>query len=121
VVNGDCPRWSDLWPEFARVLDVELGRPLGIDLAHYMANKRGVWRRIVNRHALRATALDELVLWPYGNYVFKPEWDIMSATEKIHAFGFDEAVDTGAMFARQFAHYRAEEIIPTEESYHEDS
>ena len=77
-----------------------------------MADKAGVWERIVNRHALRPAALDGIALWPYGDYVFKPEWDIMSSMAKVRALGFAEALDTGTMFERQFANYRAAKTIP---------
>ncbi len=112
VVNGDYPRWSALWPEFARVFGLEAGRARPIDLAQYMADKSAVWRRIVTRRALRDTELAKLVLWPYGNYVFKPEWDIMSSAQKVRSYGFHEAVDTRAMFAQHFEHYSAEKIVP---------
>ena len=112
VVNGDHPRWSELWPEFARALEVEPAGARPVDLGRYMADKGDVWREVVRRHRLRATDLHELVLWPYGNYVFKPEWDIMSSTQKLRARGFGDAVDTRAMFARHFERYRAERIIP---------
>ena len=112
IVNGDYPCWSELWPKFARGFGIGQGAPRAINLVQYMADKGHVWQRIINQHGLRPTALDTLVLWSYGDYVFKPEWDIMSSMEKARAFGFGEAVDSGAMFMRQFDHYRAQKIIP---------
>ena len=112
IVNGDYPCWSELWPKFARGFGIEPGAPRAINLAQYMADKGHVWQRIINQHGLCPTALDKLVLWSYGDYVFKPEWDIMSSMAKARAFGFGEAVDTSAMFMRQFDHYRAQKVIP---------
>lgn len=112
IVNGDYPRWSELWPEFARQFGLEPGVARGIDLAAHMGDKGEVWRRIIKRHALRDTQLDRLALWSYGNYVFKPEWDILSSSAKAREYGFCEAIDTGTMFARQFEHYRLEKIVP---------
>ena len=77
-----------------------------------MADKGAVWDTIVARHKLRPKALDRIVLWNYGNYVFAPEWDIISSMEKARRFGFHERVDTQAMFARMFEGYRAQRIIP---------
>jgi len=51
-------------------------------------------------------------LWAYGDYQFTPEWDVMSAMSKARALGFQESANSGAMFIRQFAHYRAMKIIP---------
>jgi len=112
IVNGDYPRWSELWPRFAAAFGLEPGPPRALDLARYMADKAEIWQRIVRKHGLRATRLDSIVLWPYANYVFKPEWDIMSSVAKARALGFSETLDTGTMFDRQFEHYRAEKIIP---------
>lgn len=112
VVNGDYPRWSDLWPRFAGWFGLEPGVPRALDLAGYMAGKGAVWERIVQKHGLRPTVLAGVALWPYGNYVFNPEWDIMSSMAKARACGFDETLDTGSMFLRQFDHYRASRIIP---------
>src|SRR5450759_1231157 len=112
VVNGDNPRWSDLWPEFAAWFGLGVGAPRNIRLADSMADKDTVWDRIIRKHALRPTRLDTLVLWAYGDYQFTPEWDVMSAMSKARALGFQEGVDSWAMFIRQFAHYRAMKIIP---------
>jgi len=61
---------------------------------------------------LRPTALQSLVLWPYGNYVFKPEWDIISDASKARRDGFAGAVDSGRMFLGIFDYLRAERIVP---------
>jgi nucleoside-diphosphate-sugar epimerase len=112
VVNGDAPRWSELWPVFARALDIEAGAPRALQLVHYMADKAPVWESIVATHKLRHTPLERIALWDYGDYVFGPEWDIMSAMNKARRCGFDERVDTLEMFARVFACYREQRLIP---------
>jgi hypothetical protein len=112
VVNGDYPRWSGLWPRLATMLGVKAGPPRPVRLAQYMADKGPVWDAIVAKHHLQPTALEHLVLWNYGDYVFAPEWDIMSSMEKARRCGFNERVDTHEMFARLFEGYRAQRIIP---------
>jgi nucleoside-diphosphate-sugar epimerase len=112
VVNGDTPRWADLWPRLAGWFGVDPGTPRRISLPHYMADKSAVWDRIVEKHGLRKTRLDELVVWSYGDYLLRPEWDVVSSMAKARALGFDEVVDSGEMLIRQFEHYRAEKIIP---------
>ncbi|MNC87211.1 hypothetical protein D3C83_29160 [compost metagenome] len=77
-----------------------------------MIDKTPVWNAIVARHRLRPTPLDRIALWDYGDYVFRPEWDIMSAMNKARRCGFDERVDTLDMFARVFANYREQRILP---------
>ena len=112
VVNGDHPRWSELWPSFASWFGLLAGVPRALTLAEYMLDKGPVWERVVARHGLRPTRLDTLVLWPYGDYQFRPQWDVVSSMEKASSFGFHETVNSHAMFVRQFENYRAEKIIP---------
>ena len=112
VVNGDAPRWCDLWPRFADVLGVEAGAPQNIRLAHHLADKARIWNAVVARHGLQMKALDRIALWDYGDYVFRPEWDIMSSMNKARRCGFDERVDTLEMFERVFAGYSEERITP---------
>ena len=112
IVNGDNPSWSELWRGFAAWFGIKAGAPRAFTLAQYMTGKQDVWDGLVRRHALRASRLDALVVWPYAAYVFKPEWDIISSMAKAQARGFNETVATPAMFARQFERYRAEKIIP---------
>jgi nucleoside-diphosphate-sugar epimerase len=112
VVNGDYPRWSELWPRLAAMLGLEAAPPRALSLPQYMADKGGVWDTIVARYKLRPKTLDQIVLWNYGNYVFAPEWDIMSSMEKARRCGFRERVDTQEMFARMFEGYRAQRAIP---------
>jgi nucleoside-diphosphate-sugar epimerase len=113
VVNGDYPRWRELWSQFASDLGIEVGVPRSFSLAQYMADKGPVWERIVAKHALRKTDLHTLALWPYGDYQLRPDWDVMSSMDKARALGFHDCVDSREMFRRQFAHYRAEKIIPS--------
>ena len=112
VVNGDQPRWSELWPRFASWFDLAPGVPRALTLAEYMRDKGPLWERVVARHGLRHTRLDTLVLWPYGDYQFRPQWDVVSSMDKARSIGFHETVDSAAMFVRQFENYRNQRIIP---------
>ncbi|MDB5809662.1 MAG: hypothetical protein JWN94_1784 [Betaproteobacteria bacterium] len=112
VVNGDYPRWAELWPGIAKTFDMQTGAASNVKLATYMADKGPVWDLVVKKHGLKATSLESVALWPYGDYLLRPEWEIHSSTDKARGLGFTETLDTGAMFAQHFAHYRAEKIIP---------
>jgi hypothetical protein len=112
VVNGDTPRWSELWPRFASWFGVEAGMPRKIALAEYMADKGPIWDRVVAKHGLRKTQLETLVVWSYGNYQVRPEWDVVSSMQKARALGFEDSLDSAQTIIRQFEHYRAENIIP---------
>ena len=112
VVNGDNPRWCELWPRLASWFGVKAGAARGIKLAQTMADKSSVWDAIVKKHGLRPTRLDELVLWAYGDYQLSPEWNVRSSMDRARALGFQDAVDSYEMLTRQFAQYRAARIIP---------
>jgi nucleoside-diphosphate-sugar epimerase len=112
VVNGDYPRWSELWPRLAQMLGLQAGPPRGVKLGAYMADKAPVWDAIVAKHGLQPSALDGIVLWNYGDYAFAPEWDIMSSTDKARRLGLEERIDTPGMFSRLFEGYRAKRVIP---------
>ena len=112
IVNGDYPRWSELWPQLAAMLELEAGPPRGVRLGEYMADKAPVWNAVVARHGLMPSALERIVLWNYGDYAFAPEWDIMSSTDKARRLGFDERIATREMFSRLIEGYRAKRVIP---------
>ena len=112
VVNGDYPRWRELWMRLAAWLEIDVGAPRKFSLAEYMADKAAVWERVVAKHGLRKTQLHSLVLWPYGDYQLRPDWEVMSSMAKARSLGFNDSVDSYDMFRRQIENYRAENIIP---------
>jgi len=112
VVNGDNPRWCEIWRPFAGWFGMKEGEPRAIKLADYMADKGAIWDAVVKKHGLKAPPLDRIALWAYGDYQFRPDWDVLSSMEKARALGFSERLDSFEMFARQFDNYRKEKIIP---------
>jgi nucleoside-diphosphate-sugar epimerase len=112
IVNGDAPRWSDLWPAFAEFFGVRAGAPERVRLGDYMADKGPVWDRLVHRHGLEPVDLASRVLWPYADYLFAPEWDIISGTSKARRDGFTDRVDSARMFLDLFERFRRDKIIP---------
>ena len=83
-----------------------------VRLADTMADKSDVWQAVIRKHRLRSTALQSLVLWSYGNYVFAPEWDIISDASKARGHGFAGSVDSTTMFLDILEYLRAEKIVP---------
>ena len=112
IVNGDAPRWSELWPKLAGWFGVRTGGPTPVRLANHVAEQDPVWQALVRRHGLEPGALASRVLWPYADYLFAPEWDIISSASKARADGFGETVDSARMFLDLFEGFRREKIIP---------
>ena len=112
VVNGDTPRWSELWGDFAAWFGMQPGTPQNIRLEDWIKDKAPVWNAIVKKHQLRVTDVQQLALWSYGDYQLRPQWNVTSSMEKARQLGFDDAVNSRDMFRRQFENYRAQRIIP---------
>jgi len=112
VTNGDFFRWENLWSVFARYFGMEFGSVRTIRLAALMPDKAAIWREIVAKHGLVDTPYERMALWPYGDVLFTPDWDIMSSTSKLRQFGFHDIVDTERMFLSFFDAFRRDRIIP---------
>lgn len=112
VTNGDFIRWENVWPQVADYFGLPCGRVRTLQLEQMMADKAPLWQRIVARHGLEPYPYDQLVRWRHGDFVFTPEFDVMSDTGKLRRAGFHELVDTEAMFLRLFDDYRRARIIP---------
>ncbi len=112
ITNGDLIRWENLWPKIARHFNMEAGARRHISLVKTMADKGSVWEDIVRKHGLRPIAYKDIVLWPYGDFVFTPGYDVISNLGKLRQFGFHEYVDTEQMFFRLWDDMRREKIIP---------
>jgi len=52
------------------------------------------------------------VAWPFADYVFGCDWDVMSDVTKSRRFGFNDVVDSEEMFVRLMWQFRAERIVP---------
>jgi nucleoside-diphosphate-sugar epimerase len=112
VTNGDFFRWQNLWPGFARFFGMDWGPPQTIRLTDFMADKAPVWEAITERHGLKRIPYAEIAAWPFADYVFGCDWDVMSDTTRIRQAGFHACVDSEAMFHRLFSEFRRDRIIP---------
>ena len=112
ITNGDLIRWEHTWPKIARYFGMETGPRRHISLVQFMADKAPVWERIVAKHGLRPHSYRDIVTWAYGDFVFTPQYDIISSTAKARRYGFHDCVDTEEMFSRLWNEMRADRIIP---------
>ena len=112
ITNGDYFRWCNLWPRIAEVFDMPWAEPQTISLVAHMADKAQLWGTMVEKHGLQPFPFDELVAWPFGDYVFGCDWDVMSNVTKSRLHGFQDAVDSEEMFVRLLSRFRAECIVP---------
>ncbi|MEZ5651103.1 MAG: SDR family oxidoreductase [Burkholderiaceae bacterium] len=112
ITNGDLFRWCHLWPRIAEVFEMSVGEPQRLSLTEQMADKGELWSRLQREHGLQPYRYDELVAWPFADYVFGTTWDVISNLTKIRRAGFHEVVDTEQMFVEQLTRFRREKIVP---------
>jgi nucleoside-diphosphate-sugar epimerase len=112
VTNGDCFRWESLWPRIARLFDMEVAAPQKLDLTRFMADKGPVWERIVARHGLAPYAYDEVAAWPFADFVFDTDWDLMLDDGKRLRHGFTEVIDTEERVLELLGEFRRNRVLP---------
>ena len=54
----------------------------------------------------------EIAAWPFADYVFGTEWDVMTDTLKLRLHGFHECLRSDEMFIRIFQEFRELKVIP---------
>ena len=112
ITNGDYFRWLDLWPRFAQVFDMPVGEPAPLSLTEFMADKAPLWDAMVIKYGLQPYRFDEVVAWPFGDYVFHTTWDVMTNVTKSRLHGFHDVLDSEDMFVDLLTRFRAEHIVP---------
>lgn len=112
ITNGDYFRWRNLWPKIADVFEMPAGDPQTISLVQHMADKADLWRHMTKKYRLQAFDFDKLVAWPFADYVFGCDWDVMSDVTKSRRFGFHDVVDSEDMFCRLLRRFREERVVP---------
>lgn len=101
-----------MWPAIADVFAMPVGEPQTISLTRHMAGMDKLWRSMVEKYRLQPFDYAELVAWPFADYVFGCDWDVMSDVTKSRRFGFHDVVDTEAMLCRLLRRFREERIVP---------
>jgi hypothetical protein len=112
VTNGDAFRWERLWPQVARLFGMSCGVVRPLKLAHWMRDKGPLWEAITRRHGLTATTIDAVADWPFADFQWSQDYDVISSTTKLRRAGFHEVVDTEAMVLDYLGRYRAAKILP---------
>jgi nucleoside-diphosphate-sugar epimerase len=112
ITNGDMFRWSGLWPRLADYFGLPCGIVRATKLERWMADKGPVWQRIAARHGLRYPDIADVALWPYGDFVWNIDWDVVSSMTRARNAGWNGYEDTEDQFIRHLDAYRAMKILP---------
>jgi nucleoside-diphosphate-sugar epimerase len=112
ITNGDYFRWQNLWPKLAEAFDMRPGEVQTVSLTAQMSDQAPLWRAMTKKYGLKPYPFEQLVAWPFADYVFGCDWDVMSDVTKSRRFGFHDVIDSEAMFVRLMRQFRAERIVP---------
>ena len=112
VTNGDVVSWRDLWPGIAAHFGIAAGEARSFSLNAWARDKQPVWDAIVQRYGLTDTRLDEVADWAFADFHWSQGYDVVSDPAKLHAAGFTEMIDSGAMLLAHLRRYRAAKILP---------
>ncbi|MET3803200.1 nucleoside-diphosphate-sugar epimerase [Nakamurella sp. UYEF19] len=112
ITNGDMFRWSSMWPKIAAFFDLAVAPPLRLSLTDVMADKDNLWQEMAKSHNLLPTPYSDVSSWPFGNFVFGWDYDVISDSSKARRAGFHEYVQTEEMFLEIFRDLRDRRLIP---------
>ena len=112
VTNGDYFRWCNVWPKIAAAFDMPWDEPQTIKLTEFMADKAPLWNVMRERHGLKGYRYEDLAAWPFGDYVFGTDWDVMTSTIKLRKAGFHDCDDSEEMITRMLREFRQRKIVP---------
>jgi nucleoside-diphosphate-sugar epimerase len=112
ITNGDVFRWERMWEDTARHLGLDVAPPVPLKLAQHMADKGPVWKRIAERHGLAQPDLSKLVGWPFGDFIFHTESDVISNVNKINEFGFTERIDSAKSLIAAIDSLKRLKVLP---------
>ncbi len=89
-----------------------VGEPEWINLTQEMPAHAALWRQMAAKHGLKDIPYADLLAWPFADYVFGADWDVMCDVTKSRLYGFHDVVDSEAMFVRLLRRFRDERIVP---------
>lgn len=113
ITNGDIFRWSQLWPKIGAFFGVEVAEPQTFSLETYMSGKTELWNKIVTNYNLTHYALDDLVQWGFGDFIFNVESDAFQDVNKARRYGFQEMNgESMSIFLDTFHQLKAQKVIP---------
>jgi len=113
VTNGDLLQTRQLWHHAGKYFHMQTrvaDKPFR--LVDFMKDKEDVWKKIVAKHHLADTTLDQVATFDFMDNFFGLDWDTMCITSKLRAFGFNETLDSLEGFSEVFDALQNIRVIP---------
>ena len=112
VTDGGLIRWRRFWPRLAEHFGMKLGEVRPLTLGSWMKDKGPEWDRIVARHGLKPSRMEDVALWEFGDFLWNREHDVISSVLKLRLHGFHGTVDTEEQVLAYLRRYREDKILP---------
>jgi nucleoside-diphosphate-sugar epimerase len=109
---GEPFRWERIWRDVAACFGMEVGDPQPFKLATQMPLMKDAWQALVAKHGLQDVDYEKLVAWPFGDFIFNTEFDMISDMGKIRRAGFTEAVRNEDTVIGALERLRARKVLP---------
>ncbi|MGE8185826.1 SDR family oxidoreductase [Pseudomonas sp. NPDC086278] len=109
---GEPFRWERLWRTAAQTLGMDVAPPQPFSLARHMPGKAADWERLAKAHNLSTLPYDKLVGWPFGDFIFNTEFDMISDMNKIRRAGFTEVVNNEEVMINALKRLVEKGVIP---------
>ncbi|MNC04634.1 NAD dependent epimerase/dehydratase family protein [compost metagenome] len=112
ITNGDLFRWESLWPKVAKYFDMDAAPIQTISLSELMPLQKETWMSMIKKYDLLPTPYEKVAAWPFGDFIFGCEYDVISDTTKAKQFGFHEVVDSEVGLIAVLDELRKQKLIP---------
>jgi hypothetical protein len=81
-------------------------------ISKIMPLQKDIWNSMIEKYNLRRITYEKVAAWPFGDFIFGSEYDIMTDTTKIKQLGFHEVLDSEQRLIELFAQFKEEKLIP---------
>jgi nucleoside-diphosphate-sugar epimerase len=112
ITNGDLFRWESLWPKVAKYFDMDAAPTQTVSLSELMPLQKETWMSMIKKYDLLPTPYEKVAAWPFGDFIFGCEYDVISDTTKAKQFGFHEVVDSEVGLIAVLDELRKQKLIP---------
>ncbi|MGE8148711.1 SDR family oxidoreductase [Pseudomonas frederiksbergensis] len=109
---GEPFRWERIWGKVAEALGMDVAAPQPFSLARHMPGKAADWERLAKDHGLDTLSFDKLVGWPFGDFIFNTEFNMISDMNKIRRAGFTEVVNNEEVVIQALQRLVEKGVIP---------
>jgi len=113
-VNGDLFRWNWMWQQLADYFQVKTGVYPGHEnpLENQMREMAPVWSKIVEKHNLVPTALDQIASWWHTDSDLSRTFETFADMSRSRKLGFLDYQKSNESFFAVFDHLKKEGFIP---------